>query len=76
MSICPLTGQQINLVQPNPSGSEFFYETTKTGKVKITDIALMSAPNLSVEEKIILTGICRNHTIKNDDAFRVTLALL
>ena len=67
MTTCPLTGKKINLQQPNPSVMEYYYETRKTGKVKITDIALMTAPNLSIEEKQILTGMCRNRTIKNGE---------
>ena len=76
MNVCPLTGQSINLLQPNPSVEEYFYETPKTGKVRITDIAFKSAPNLSIEEKQILSGMCRNATIKNDDNLRITSALL
>lgn len=76
MSTCPLTGERINLYQPNPSVLEFSYETIKTGKVRITDIALMTASNLSIEEKQILCGMCRNATIKKGDSLRITSALL
>ena len=77
MTTCPLTGQRINLYQSIPSVMEFNYETAKTGKVRITDIALMSAPNLSIEEKQILSGICRNATIKNvSENFKYPQSLL
>jgi hypothetical protein len=74
MDICPLTGKKIKLIQPNPSTMEFFYETPMTGKVTITDIALMSAASLSEEEKRILVGMCRNKTLRNEP-FRITYAL-
>lgn len=67
MSKCPLTGQEINLLQPNPSVMEFYYETPMTGKVRISDIALASAESLSPEEKQILAGICRNQTIRGEN---------
>ncbi|MEO6330288.1 MAG: hypothetical protein ABIO55_15245 [Ginsengibacter sp.] len=76
MSTCPLTGKKINLRQPNPSVMEYYYETPKTGKVLITDVALMTAPNLSIEEKQILSGMCRNHTIKTDEPLKIKSALL
>src|SRR5690348_1422184 len=66
MDICPITGLKIKLYQPNPSKMEFYYETPKTGKVVITDIALISAGNLSDDEKRILAGICRNKSLKNE----------
>ena len=75
MSTCPFTGHTINLIQPNPSKMEFYYETSKIGQVRITDIALMSAPNLSVEEKQIVSGMCRNATIRKDDTFIIMSAL-
>jgi hypothetical protein len=74
MSICPLTGQNINLLQPNPSVMEFYYETLKTGKIRISDVALASAGSLSPEEKQILTGICRNQTIKEEEPFMIKYA--
>ena len=51
MDVCPLTGQKINLFKPNPTVEEFFYETQKTGKVTISDIAFNSAGSLTEEEK-------------------------
>lgn len=76
MNLCPLTGQEINLHQPNPSVMAYSYETPMTGKVSISDIALMSASNLSPEQKQILAGICRNRTIKGEEPIMIKAALL
>src|SRR4051812_25875800 len=76
MEVCPLTGQRINLQQPKPSVMEFFYETPMTGKVRISDVALMAASSLSLQEKQILTGMCRNRTIKNEEPIRITSAFM
>ena len=72
---CPLTGQIVELHQSVTSIS-FFYETAKTGKVHFTDVAFQAAFNLTPEEKCILTGICRNRTIKGEPALIITAALL
>lgn len=74
-SVCPLTGQTIELHQSLTSIS-FFYETAKTGKVHFTDVAFPAASQLSVEEKYILTGICRNNTVKGEPTLIITTALL
>src|SRR5437868_7552689 len=75
MAICPLTGQTIELIQSLTSTS-FSYETLKTGKVHFTDVAFPAASQLSLEEKYILTGICRNKTIKGEPAIMITMAFL
>lgn len=75
MSTCPLTGKTVDMFQPGGT-MEFHYETPLTGKVIFTDIALMSAPNLSDEEKQILAGICRNKNIKGEGPTIITSALL
>jgi hypothetical protein len=72
---CPLTGQIVELHQSLTSIS-FFYETAKTGKVHFTDIAFPAASGLNPEEKCILTGICRNRTIKGEPPLMITAALL
>ena len=74
MNVCPLTGKKIKLIQPNPSVQEFFYETQMTGKIFISDIALMSAGSLNEEEKRILVGICRNKTLRKEP-FKITYSL-
>lgn len=74
-SICPLTGQVIVLNQSLDSIS-YFYETPKTGKVKFTDVAFPAASELTPEEKWILTGICRNQTIKGEPPIMITAAFL
>jgi hypothetical protein len=76
MATCPFTNQEINIQMPNPGQMMFFYETPMTGKVKITDVALASANSLSIEEKQILVGICRNMTIRGEEPFAVTYAFL
>ncbi len=76
MNICPLTGQKITLLQPDPARMEFFYETKMTGKVKISDVALASAINLSPEEKQFLAGICRNRAIKKEDPIVIMQSLM
>lgn len=72
---CPLTGQTIDLYQSFDSIS-YFYETHKTGKVQFTDVAFSAASKLSAEEKCILTGICRNRTIKGEVPIIITAAFL
>jgi hypothetical protein len=60
---------------PNPGQMLFYYETSMTGKVRITDVALASVGSLSAEEKQILVGICRNKTMKGEDPITITYAL-
>ncbi len=76
MTTCPLTGQKINLVKPNPLKEVYYYETYMTGKVRITDVALDAAEGLSTREKELLTGICRNKTIKNEEPDVITASFL
>ena len=59
---------------PNPDQMMFYYETQKTGKIKITDVALASAESLTEEEKQILVGICRNRTIRGEEPLVITYA--
>ena len=68
-SKCPFTGEVINLTQPNPSVLEYSYETNKTGKVRISDVAFMTGSELTTEEKEIIIGICRNKNIQEDNSF-------
>lgn len=72
---CPFTGEAIHLTQPNPSVMEYSYETGKTGRVRISDEAFMSASDLSKEEKEIIVGICRNKNIEKDNSFVVMSSL-
>lgn len=74
-SICPLTGQSIDLgMSPNPIF--YFYSTPKTGNVQFSDLAFPAASELSQENKEILTGICRNKTINGEKPFMITIAFL
>lgn len=74
-SRCPFTGEPINLIQPNPSVMEYSYETNKTGRVRISDVALMSTSDLSKEDKEIIVGICRNKNIEEDSSFVIMSSL-
>lgn len=76
MEECPLTGQKVNLLMPIPGKMEYAYETPKTGKVRLTDVALSEVFGLPEEEKNILVGICRNRTIENQDPVLITSAFL
>ncbi len=59
---------------PNPGQMMFYYETPMTGKVKITDVALGAVDSLTIEEKQILVGICRNRTMRGEDPLTITYA--
>ena len=75
MDTCPLTGLQTTFYQEG-SDMVFNYETSATGKVRLTDIAIREAVQLSEEEKYILAGISRNRSIKNGDIFVFNTAFL
>jgi len=62
MFLCPLTGVPTTLTQSSENMS-FSYETTLTGLVWFTDLALQAASSLSEDQRRILAGICRNRDI-------------
>jgi hypothetical protein len=75
MPQCPLTGRQVPMTQL-ADAKAFCYDTPETGRVCFTDVALTEAYNLTVEEKHILAGICRNRSIKKEKPEPITAAFM
>lgn len=63
-------------MEQSATSLSYFYETTKTGKIHLSDIAITEASTLTPEEKFILAGICRNRTIKGEPVQMITSAFL
>jgi hypothetical protein len=73
--ICPLTGLSVTIHQ---RGDEmvFYYETSRTGPITFTDLALMQTGQLIPGQKHILAGICRNRHLQKKEPLMIRLALL
>lgn len=77
MDFCPITAVPITLYSPPEGGRRYVYKTEVLGVVEWTDVAYMEAPAvLSLEDKYILAGVCRNNWLNDLQPTQINSAFL
>lgn len=76
-SRCPITGVIVTLYNAPDGRAAYVYKTGVLGEVEWTDVAFMEAPAvLSLEDKYILAGVCRNNWLKGIQPTKINAASL